>query len=185
MAGNVIEHIAQSPTNLFSNTTGLVVGFECVGPEYMTMASGWGSGTFTANLAVYVPLIAVERILISQLFWTNGGTVNGNTDVGIYSFDGTTKLGSTGSTLNAGTNAQQVVNVTDFSIGPNQRYWLALSSDSGTQTYFRNAIIVAGLDLLGIKQQTSAWSSGLPSSATFATPSVAYLPLFGYKGTLP
>jgi hypothetical protein len=185
MAGNVIEYTAPARLNFFDNTTGSAIGFECIGPEYMVMASGWSGAAFTANLAIYVPLIATERILISQFFWNNAGTVNGNTDVGIYSFDGTIKLGSTGSTANSGTNAQQVVNVTDFFICPNQRFWMAISSDSATQQYSRNSIAVYALDLLGVKQQASAWSSGLPASATFATPSVAYLPLFGYKGTLP
>lgn len=141
------------------------------------------SAAWTANLVTYVPFSLAFPLRVSQFFWYNGATVNGSTDVGIYAASGATKLGSTTATGNSGTSAIQIVDVTDFTLPGNTILWLALSSDSGTQTYWRKSVTAATIQsFAGIKQQTGGWSSGLPASATFADPSVAFLPLFGFTG---
>lgn len=183
MSGDVLEYVTPSiayrrnPTtlNMFSNAL--------LGPELAAILGQPTSLTanWTANLAIYIPLITTEQMIVSQLYWHNGTTLAGNTDVGIYTEDGVTKLGSTGSTVNSGSNVLQVVDVTDFTLAPHRRYWLALSCDNTSQ-FFRSAVAVNFLDLIGVKQQTSAWSSGLPASATLNTPTVAYLPFFGFTG---
>lgn len=183
MTGNLAERALPPPLSLVNGITINVFGYECLGLDLLYIITGLSSGVWTANLATYIPLIAVEPVLVSQFFWFNGATVDGNTDVGIYTEDGVTKLGSAGSTLNSGTSQIQVVNVSDFVLPANRRFWLALACDSATQTYWRNATAAVRQDYVGVKQQTSAWSSGLPSSATFAAPSVATLPLFGFTGT--
>lgn len=180
---NVVEQILPPPLSLVNQITISTLSQECLGDEWNYVANALAGGAWTANLAIYIPLLTVEPILVSQFFWINGATVNGNSDVGIYTEDGTTKLVSTGSTANAGASQIQVVNVSDVLLPANRRLWLALASDSGTHTFWRNATAVRSQDYLGVKQQTSAWSSGLPASATFATPSVAILPLFGFTGT--
>lgn len=156
---------------------------ECVGPDLLPYDTGFASATWTANLLIFVPLITPETITISQFFWRNGSAVNGNTDVGIYTFDGQTKLGSTGSTANAGTSAIQVVNVADFRIPAFKRLWLALGCDSSTQTFWAANASIRALEITAVKQQAAGWSSGLPATVTFAAPSVASLPLFGFTGS--
>lgn len=185
MAGNVIEYISPPVTNLQNAVTINVLSYECLGLDLLYVLSGGvGSAVWTANLATYVPLVTRQPILVSQFFWMNGTVVDGNTDVGIYSEDGATKIASTGSTLNAGTSQIQTVDVSDVILATNRRYWLALASDSGTQTFWRGTPTARAQGFIGVKQQTSAWSAGLPSSATFADPSVAVLPIFGFTGTV-
>lgn len=140
------------------------------------------SMTWTANRAVYIPFSLSRPRRVAQIFWVNAATVAGNTDVGVYDEAGTSKLVSTGSTANSGASAIQIVNVTDYILSPGARYWLAIASDSGTHTYYGevNAVTIARTtDALGCKSQTSAWSSGLPASATFAA-GHEQLPLFGF-----
>lgn len=167
---------------LINNVTVNVRSPECVGLEILSIGPGDASSAWSANLLEFVPLILVEPLVVSQFFWQNGGTVNGNTDVGIYSFDGQTKYGSAGSTANSGTGQIQVVNVTDFQLPPNVRLWMAIGSDSGTQTYTRSALAISGMDFIGIAQQAAGWSSGLPTTITPATPTLANVPNFGFTG---
>ena len=183
MIGNVIQEVLPPVTSFRNAETINVLSHECLGLDMLYVASAFGSAVWTANLATYIPLFTMQPILVSQFFWFNGTAVNGNSDVGIYSQDGATKVSSTGSTANSGTSQIQVVNVSDVLLAANQRYWLALASDSGTQTFWRSTATARAQDYCAVKQQTSAWSSGLPASATFATPSVAVLPFFGFTGT--
>lgn len=156
---------------------------ECLQQEYAALDTALASAVWTANLLIFIPLLLVEPTVVSQFFWINGATVAGNTDVGIYSEDGQTKFGSSGSTLNVGASVIQIVDVTNFVIPANVRMWLALGSDSGgagNQAYLRANLIVGGMDFIGIKQQASGWSSGLPATVTVATPTVAVTPFFGF-----
>lgn len=176
--------IVPAPQPVSPTRTINVLSPECLGPEILPAASAsWASGAFTANLIIFVPLIVAQPLVVSQFFWQNGATVAGNTDVGIYNSDGSSKLASSGSTANAGTSAIQIVNITNIVLPANTRLWLALSSDSSVQTYLRNATAARSWDYMGIQQQAAGWSSGLPASATFAAPAVAYLPFCGFTGS--
>lgn len=155
---------------------------ECLGMEFLAEFQGWASAVWTTNLLVFVPLILPVPAIVNRFFWANGATVSGSTDVGVYNEDGTSKLGSTGSTLNSGTSAIQSVDVTDFYLPANRRMWLALGCDNATQTFWRSNLALVGMEFIGIKTQASGWSSGLPASITLATPSVAKTPLFGFTG---
>lgn len=155
---------------------------ECIGPELTGVDTGLGAIIWTANLVVYVPLILRTPFLVKHMFWQNASVAADFTDVGVYSEDGQTKYGSTGATGNVGTNVLQSVNVTDFLLPPNQRLWLALGSDSATQAYRGADLVIAGLDFIGVKQQPSGYSGGLPATATVATPTIANTPLFGFAG---
>lgn len=168
--------------SLVNNATINPYGSECLGIEIQGLNNGITTGAWTANLLIFIPLILQEPLLVAQFFWHNGTTVAGNTDVGIYNESGGTKLGSSGSTANAGTSVLQVVNVTDFYVPANVRLWLALGCDSSTQQFFRSIAPIADQDYIGIKQQVSGWSSGLPASVTPATPTEAVLPTFGFTG---
>lgn len=148
-------------------------------PPFATLVSY--TTNFAANLLVFIPLILNEPFVLSQFFWFNGTAVNGNTDVGIYTEDGLTKLISTGSTANSGTSAIQVVNVTDTTLPVNKRLWMAIGSDSATQrflTYPLNAVGV--LNFIGVRQQASGWSSGLPATISLDVPTANTCPLFGF-----
>lgn len=162
------------------------ISVNCYGPECLggnaVIDRDVASAVWTANLLIFIPLLLVEPLLVAQFYWVNGATAQDNTDVGIYSFDGATKFGSTGSTLNVGTNTLQTVNVTDFWIPANVRMWLALGCDSSTHTFYLANPVVAALDIAGVTQQASGWSSGLPSSITPAIPTVAKMPEFGFTG---
>ena len=159
------------------------VSQECVRDELIAVDLGLTSIAWTANLLIFVPLILDEVLTVSQFFWENGGVVNGDTDVGIFSFDGQTKIGSTGATANSGTSQIQVVDVANFQLAASTWFWMALGSDSGTQTYVMSNLVTVGLDYIGVTQQGSGYSSGLPSTITPAATSAARLPLFGFTGS--
>lgn len=182
MRGNAAWSISPPLANLFNSITVNMLSPECLGADLMAVINRLSGAAWTANLLTFVPLMTTRPLLVSQFFWHNGATVNGETDVGIYNADGTVKLGSTGPTTNSGASQIQVVDVTNFTLTSNSRFWLALGSNSGTHTYWRSDPVANAQDFLGIKQQASGWSSGLPSSATFAVPSVAVLPHFGFTG---
>ena len=151
-----------------------------LGVDLQAMGQGtFGSQTWTANLAVYIPFTLARPKTIAKFFWANGGTLGGNTDVGVYSF-GLTKLSSSGPTANSGVSDLQVVDVTDLVIGPG-RYWLALTCDSGTQIFGScDSVNVSAQDCLGIKQEAAGYSSGLKASPTLSAPTVQSVPMFGF-----
>lgn len=184
MAGNVIEHVAPASSSLVDLVTINCLSNECLGQDITVADDGLASAAYTANLLIFVPLTTARPVVVSQFFWQNGATndASGHVDIGIYSADGTRKLASTGSTTPSGTSQIQVVDISNVTLGENARYWLAFGCDSSTQTFWRGNPVTTLLDLLGVKQQSGGWSSELPSSASFATPSVGYLPFFGFTG---
>lgn len=169
---------------LVSQKTINALGLECLESDIACGDLGLASAAYTANLLIFIPLIVTHATLVSQFYWINGATVDGasSTDIGIYTEDGATKLGSTTPTTNSGTSQIQVVNVTDFYIPANRRMWLAFGCDSSTQTYWRGNPVVGFMDVIGMKQQAAGWSSGLPSSITLGIPTVAYFPYCGFTG---
>lgn len=131
----------------------------------------------SANLAIYVPFSVMTPVLARQLFWYNGATASGNVDVGIYDAK-KRKIVSSGSTAQAGVNAMQVVDITDTWIGAGL-FFIAIAMDNVTGTLFAAASgNVLWQNVFGNYQQASAFA--LPSTATFATPSFDYLPMFGF-----
>lgn len=140
---------------------------------------GFISGTYpTANLALYIPFRLQEPISITKLFSVNGAVVSGNIDVGIYSVDGT-RLVSSGSTAQAGTDVCQAFDIADTLLVPGD-FYLAVAMNNATGTLFRGAPAAPGAQLLrlaGVFRQTSAFP--LPATASFATPTVSYTPAIG------
>jgi hypothetical protein len=138
-----------------------------------------GSATWpAANRAIYVPLRVATPTVFSQAWLKNGSAVSGNVDIGIYSADGT-RLVSTGSTAQSGTNAYQTIDMTDTLVGRGL-YYIALSIDNTTATTFRRNLDAASMRGVGVAQEASA--SPLPASATFAAVVSAYMPEFGVLG---
>lgn len=131
----------------------------------------------SANLAIYVPFNLVTPVLAKQIFWYNGATVSGNVDVGIYD-EKKRKIISTGSTLQAGINSLQRIDITDTWLGTGL-FFLAISMDNVTGTLFSNTSgNVMWWNILGVYQQATAFP--LPDPATFATPTSDYMPMFGF-----
>jgi hypothetical protein len=140
---------------------------ECVGIETSAYSggSGPGSAAFPAsNDAIFVPLYLSQATLIKRLFSSNGTSVSGNIDVGIYTENGA-RITSSGSTAQSGTSTLQFFDITDIVLGPG-RYYLAVAMDNTTGTLLRWSTSSALTKCMGIVGQASAFP--LPSSATFA-----------------
>lgn len=152
---------------------------ECsVFPDLLSMDTGFASiAVATANLATYVPFSLDQPATVAQFFWGNGGAVAGATDVAVYDETAANKLATTGSTANATISVLQAVDITDVILPPG-RYWLALACDNTGQSYLASNPAVQYLDLLGVKQQGTAFT--LPATPTFATPTVGNIPIFGF-----
>lgn len=134
------------------------------------------SATFpAANDAIFVPVTIEQTVLIKRLFSLNGATASGNIDVGIYSDSGG-RIVSAGSTAQAGTSIPQFFDITDIVITPG-RYYLAVAMNNTTGTLFRASTGIAKLQAMGLAKQATAFA--LPTSATFATVTAAYLPMIG------
>jgi hypothetical protein len=169
--GSVLTQTLGSPVMMWSQ--------ESLGPELRDIDAGWAGIAYTANLVCYWPFYLVEPVTLTKLWWYNGSPVAGNVDCGIYDASGTTKIIAAGATAMSGASALQVVDVTDTLLGAG-RYWCAFGSDSATAQFNRMNLVAQWLDAIGCKQQASGYSSGLPSSATFAVPSVGIMPVYGF-----
>lgn len=135
-----------------------------------------GSAVWTAaNRAIFVPFRLTRAKPVTKLFAHNGATASGNLDIGIYTIDGT-RIVSTGSVAQSGTNVCQVIDITDTLLGDGD-YYLALAMDGTTGTVFRAAPQATRLRTAGVLQQASAFP--LPATATFAAVASAFLPFFG------
>lgn len=147
------------------------------GVEFAALASAAPASVAhgTINLARFYPFYLSEPIVVVKVWWINGATVNGNTDVGIYTADGT-RLISSGAVAQATTGAMQEVDTTDTLLGRGT-YYAGISSSSATATYFSNAINVHFAKSFGWAQMASAHV--LPATVTLAALAAAIQPMFG------
>lgn len=169
MAGNVIEHFTPSRAGLIANHTIGIFSPEMCGYELMALGSlAVASVAPGANGVVHHPLVLAYPFTVRQFYWMNGTTVAGNTDMGVYSEDGSALLASTGTVLNAGSNGLQVVSITPVTLPANRRLWLTIGSDNASHQYQRFTITAAA-DYIGIKGSAAGLSSSLlVVPATFA-----------------
>jgi hypothetical protein len=138
--------------------------FASLGIEQRCAAVGAASATWpTANKAIFVPFILARSFTVVQIGFFNGSAVSGNVDVGIYDEAGT-RLVSSGSTAQSGTDAVQAFNTTDITLGPG-RYYMAAAMDNTTGTNTSAAVTAPKPSMYGVMSQTSAFA--LPSTATF------------------
>lgn len=128
------------------------------------------AGTLTATTVYLLPFIVWEPWTVRAMATSNGATVNGTFDIGIYSLDGTVKHLSTGAITQSGTTAAQVVSVTATTLAIG-RYWMAFGLSSATATYGRWALATNWFRGTGFMVHTVA-SSGSPLPATI-TPAAA------------
>lgn len=157
-------------------------------PEAMGTANYLSSGNNffatntwpAANTAIFVPFVVRSAIEVKALFALNGNAVSGNMDIGLYAVDGT-RLVSTGSTAQSGTNVIQSSTVS-LTIGPGQ-YYLALALNNTTGRIAGiNAAAAINVKMIGIYTMTSAFP--LPATAVYASSSSHLIPVFGLSRVL-
>lgn len=127
----------------------------------------------TGSFAVYQPVEIFEPVTIFKMATTNGATVAGNIDLGIYNSSGV-KLVSSGSVIHSGTAGIQVVDIADTELLPGLYYMaLAFSNITGTFAVFsEDAGIIRSS---GVFQQGNAFP--LPDIASFSAYNVAFVPI--------
>lgn len=158
--------------------TSLSVRFSAAQQAMGFAASGAGSsGAWpSAGLAIYIPLTLPFAYPVKRAFWANGGTSNGNVDLGIFDRRTKTKLFSTGAVGQGTVSVLQYVSE-DWLILPGDYYMgLALSSGTGTITRL-SAWTAQTMRNVGCLQEASA--EPLPTTMTPALIGQAYWPLFG------
>lgn len=133
----------------------------------------WPSG----SLAIFYPFFCTDPVTIKTMYLANGAAVSGNVDLGIYTAAGT-RLVSSGSTAQAGTNAPQLVDITDTVLPVFTELFMALAIDNTTGTTLRIAPGTVGSGRsIGLYQMAAAFP--LPATATFAAYGQTYIPVFG------
>ncbi len=129
-----------------------------------------------ANLGIFVPFTLRSPYLVRRLWWVNGASVAGTTDMGVYT-QGGARLVSAGPQTQAGTSQVQTFTPTAVLLDPGS-YYMALSASSTSATYLRWVALTARLlQMWGVAQQGSV--ATLPDPFTLAAIGSTYLPLFG------
>lgn len=127
--------------------------------------------------AVYVPVAVRSRVVAKKMWFGSGSTGTGNLDIGIYDAAGT-RLVSTGSTAKDTTNGVRWLDITDTTLLPGL-YYLALNSDSTTDTYKWTNSNAAAVTAAGLLFE-AVGSVTLPATASWGTDSTRnYFPRIG------
>lgn len=134
-----------------------------VGPS-----SGPAVITWSANLAVYMPVAIPWPYPVARVFWLNGSTITTtNVDFGIYSAGGTRIYSTTSTAMSGASTIQYVTPGTPFILPPGSYYfaWTCSSTTSrGNAMTFATALPAK---MMGLLEQATALP--LPATATFAT----------------
>jgi len=145
-----------------------------------------GAAWYSANGAIYMPILVPATCVARRLWWVNSSTVSAsyNLDCGIYADAGGkpgVKLVSTGSTAQGTASEVQFADITDTTLTPGV-HWLALSCSSTSATLFRWSPADASRNAALKFEEASAVP--LPATATPAESgtSTAY-PIFGFATT--
>jgi hypothetical protein len=147
---------------------------ECsIGPDIIPGPAGLSGQTLPANRAHFWPFALAEPFTVDRMGWYNAGAVSGNCDAGIYGVDGT-RLVSTGSTAQAGTNTLQIVDVTNTLLTRGY-YLIAFAIDNNTGNIFQNTgnMNFGPYAVAGQRMMDTAFP--LPSSITMAHISSGFL----------
>lgn len=137
---------------------------------------------WTANVAVYIPMMLPWPFQVQRMFWCHGSAVSGHSDIGIYTAGGAL-VWSAGSTVNAGTasSLQYVAVSPDIMLQPGQTYYMAYANDGTTNQYLGSATGASTGRMAGLMQQATALP--LPPAATFAQYAGVGYPLIGITST--
>ncbi len=117
-----------------------------------------------ANRALYVPLTIPHRFTVARFFSSNGSSVAGTMDIGLYSNAGA-KLISTGPASQAGTSQIQYIDVTDQSFPPGRYYLALLASSTSTRLSITNYQNAQECRIAGALEE-DVGASTLPSTMT-------------------
>lgn len=135
-----------------------------LGSELASLDIQCNSSVGVANRSYFIPFYLPGPAVLQRIGWGNGATVSGNVDAGLFRYDGT-RLRTTGSTPQSGSDAIQTVDVADFEVTPGL-YYMAIASNNTTGNIRTIATNARYLASLGIFQQSSF---PLPSTFTPAT----------------
>lgn len=150
-----------------------LAGQTCLSGSSVGGLVGWPA----ANRAIYIPFEIDVPLVAQKMVYGISTIAAGNFDMGIYSETGT-RLVSTGSTALPGSGTFQSVTITSTTLVPGT-YFMAMNVDTGTPTFNRVGGLPAGtLQMCGVQQQ-AVGAVTLPSTATFANPASAFLPVIG------
>jgi hypothetical protein len=139
-----------------------------------TQAAAGTSAWPSANLAIYVPVGVLSRVVVRKLWYEGTSTSTGNADMALYDASWAVAVAATNA---AKINGVHVFDVTDTTIGPGL-YYLALSNDTNTDTFVRWAPAAPMCCAEGIYTEASAYP--LPSTATpAANQTLAFIPAMG------
>lgn len=139
----------------------------------ITAAQPNGSAVwFGANAGIFIPFILHRQAVATQMTHQNGTVVSGNVDVGIFDERGKLIV-SKGTVAQAGTSTIQVHDITDTELAPNV-YFMGMSMDNNTGTVLRSSLSAQLLRAAGVEVMASAFV--LPSTVTFAVPTLAFCP---------
>lgn len=122
-------------------------------------SSGW-----VANRSYFTPFYLPAPAMLRRIGWGNGATSSGNVDAGLFRYDGT-RLRTTGSTPQAGSDAIQTVDVVDIECPPGL-YYMAIAFDNTTGNIRCISSTARILSSFGVFQQSAF---PLPSTFTPAT----------------
>lgn len=175
------------PTHV--NTYGRCFGMNTAGRTALftsaTVANALLSTTWApaANSAMIIPFVLPWPYTVARLFWANGASVGGNSDIGIFTTAGAA-LGRAGSTANTGASALQYAAPAGgaFQLEPNTRYFLAYVNDgtTGRVMGFPSGAITPRA--MGMLQQASAIPLPNPLTPAAITGSNV-IPMAGFTNT--
>ena len=142
-------------------------------PDIVTVSTGvWPS----ANLAIYVPIAVPSRVVVRKLWFGSFTTGTGNVDMALYDAAGVAVVTATNAAKVAA-QQEQVFDVTDTTVGPGL-YYIGLSSDSATDTFYRVVHLAPLPAAYGVLTEASAYP--LPSTATWTVDNtLAVVPVMG------
>lgn len=167
------------PVGLPVAATISIGSLECLGPALAAINSNLSGATSSTWLvgsrANFYPFSVYQRTTFASVGWVNGAAVSGNIDVGVYD-SAFNRLGSIGSTLQAGTNAVQSAALA-LTLNPGL-YYLAMVLDNATGTLLRQTPSTLHLAQLGCYGMSSAFPLPNPATPT-ATLIGGFVPLLG------
>lgn len=180
---SAVEISATAPVVSVAGVTPLAIAPQAVnsiGPQLSAeaVASPTASTPLgSANTAHLIPFWVSQTTSFTIVRIANGTTLNGHFDLGVYDKD-LNRLVSTGSTLQAGASTNQTVTVS-LTI-PAGNYYMAISVDSSSATYFRQTFVGTAIaEHVGILGFSSQFP--LPSSLASATRvAVNWIPIMSW-----
>jgi hypothetical protein len=143
-------------------------------------SGGFNSTVFPAtNRAVYYPQQIPVRFTVARFIASNGASVAGTFDIGLFSQSGV-KLISTGSQTQTGTSVAQYIDVTDQTFPPGFYYLGMVVSNTASARYngvtFNDQYEARGTGCL----QESLGSAVLPTTMTPASYATSTIYFFGF-----